>query len=125
MVDISGGGDVQYLPESKGTHMAWYDKRQTSQTWNQDDAKDFVREHMSIFVDAGFSGAIATPTTSPDPDGGHTNFLDVTLIPSPDCECETMEVLTDYFGGVERDGRFSTLDKSGRWVMFKIARRKP
>ena len=103
----------------------WYDKNHRGQTWSQADASEFVKEHMGIFVEAGFLGAMATPTTSPDPDGGHTNFLDVTLIPSPDCDCETMEVLTDHFGGTEKDGRLSTLDRDGRWILFKVAKQKP
>lgn len=100
--------------------MAWYDKK-TNLKWSQADALAFIKKHMSLFVDAGFTGQIATPTISPDPDGGEINFLDVTLIPSPDCDCETMEVLIDYFGGTEKDGKFSTLDEQGRWILFKIA----
>lgn len=102
--------------------MTWYNEK-AGQAWSQDDAAEFIKDHMSLFIDAGFTGQIATPTTSPDPDGGNINFLEVKLIPSPDCDCETMEVLTDYFGGAEKDGRFSALDKSGRWVLFKIATR--
>jgi len=92
--------------------MAWYDETVYSKAWNSSDAKKFFHENRKLFKDCGYSAA----AWSLDQD-----FLDISLTPSPDCDCSSFEALEDHFGGSRKDGMFWTADETGKAIRFRLS----